>query len=100
MQRARTRIAGQQAEPDQPDSHIGEPLGERTRVGKDRGPGLETGERLGAELDLAAGLECQPAAARKVDRLRGRLEQIKGDGAVGGVDADGVPLDLDAEPSR
>ncbi len=64
----------------------------------DRDAGFEVGERPGAELDLAAGLEGEAAVTGEdgspwaVDSSRSN-----GTGSVGPLDANGVPFDLDAE---
>ena len=77
---------------------LGERVAEAARVVVGRVAGEEEGERRCAELELAAGLEREEAAAGQGSRRPGGvLDHVEGDGTtrVGGVDDE--PLELDAD---
>ena len=85
-------------EADEADPGAGQRVAEHRGVVDQRLAGREPRERAGAQLDLAAGLERDRAARRQLpDRGRGLAHRVerRRPGAV--VEADGEPLDLDAE---
>ena len=74
----------------------GEPFAEEGGVGGERGASrADTAERRGAELDLSAGLEGQPATGGEL--VAGLPGDADGDGALGIRGADRQPLDFDAD---
>ena len=98
-ERAAAVEAGVEAESDETHAVVAQLRGEQRGVGGERrARGADALEGRRAELDLAAGLEREPAPGGELGA--GRADDRDGDAVLGGVGAHRQPLDLDADPGR